>query len=249
VSAARKYPVIEVFGPTVQGEGPHAGRVVDFVRFGGCDFRCSWCDSLYAVEPAQVRANAEQLTADEIVERLPGTGPVILSGGNPALIHGDQLAAALAAAGRPFHIETQGTVWRPWMVAAEMIVVSPKPPSSGMADKAAAALPRFLRTRERSLSVLDGGGTAGGSDLTLKFVVADATDLLWALDQREAVDPLMRVPLFLSALTPPGCSLDQLAASYRNLCQLVLELPRAQAHQPVVLPQLHVVAWGHERGV
>ena len=47
--------VVEVFGPTVQGEGPYAGRVCHFLRLGGCDYRCSWCDTPYAVDPAQVR--------------------------------------------------------------------------------------------------------------------------------------------------------------------------------------------------
>ena len=57
------FPVVEIFGPTVQGEGPDAGVPAYFVRFGGCDFRCSWCDSMHAVDPAEVRANAERLTA------------------------------------------------------------------------------------------------------------------------------------------------------------------------------------------
>lgn len=96
----RRYNIIEIFGPTIQGEGPHAGRPVGFVRFGGCDFRCSWCDSMYAVEPAEVRANSEKLTADEIVDRLPACDVVVLSGGNPALVQGEQLAEALALAGK-----------------------------------------------------------------------------------------------------------------------------------------------------
>src|SRR5438105_206992 len=61
-AAAQTFPVIEVFGPTVQGEGPDAGRPAYFVRFGGCDYRCSWCDSMYAVEPADVRSHAEHLS-------------------------------------------------------------------------------------------------------------------------------------------------------------------------------------------
>ena len=44
-----------MFGPTVQGEGPYAGRVCHFLRLGGCDYRCSWCDTPYAVDPVQVR--------------------------------------------------------------------------------------------------------------------------------------------------------------------------------------------------
>src|SRR4051794_20292397 len=77
-------PVVEIFGPTVQGEGPDAGVPAYFVRFGGCDWRCTWCDSMHAVEPAQVRQNAERLTVAEITDRvrvLPeGPRLVVLSG-------------------------------------------------------------------------------------------------------------------------------------------------------------------------
>ena len=52
------FPVIEIFGPTIQGEGAEAGLPTHFVRLGGCDYRCSWCDTMYAVDPATVRANA-----------------------------------------------------------------------------------------------------------------------------------------------------------------------------------------------
>jgi 7-carboxy-7-deazaguanine synthase len=54
VVKTRTYPVVEVFGPTIQGEGALAGLPTLFVRFGGCDYRCSWCDSLLAVLPEQV---------------------------------------------------------------------------------------------------------------------------------------------------------------------------------------------------
>ena len=53
--------VVETFGPTIQGEGPYAGRVCHFVRFGGCDYRCTWCDSMHAVDPGLVRI-ADDLT-------------------------------------------------------------------------------------------------------------------------------------------------------------------------------------------
>lgn len=234
------YPVIEIFGPTIQGEGPHAGRAVSFVRFGGCDYRCSWCDSLHAVLPEQVRENAVKMTADEIVAQLPPeTDTVILSGGNPALMEGGPLAAALQHDGKVFHVETQGSRWRTWMGWAALLVVSPKPPSSGMADKAEGQLPGFIKRWQ----------SEGGNPLVLKFVVGDKDDLTWALDLRAGIDPRGEFPLYLSALTPPDCSLDVLAASYRNLCEMVLASPRALAAEPVVLPQLHVVAWGHARGV
>ena len=46
-----KIRVSEIFGPTIQGEGVLIGLPTVFVRTGGCDYRCSWCDSLHAVDP------------------------------------------------------------------------------------------------------------------------------------------------------------------------------------------------------
>ena len=43
--------VSEIFGPTIQGEGSLIGTQTIFVRTGGCDYRCSWCDTGYAVLP------------------------------------------------------------------------------------------------------------------------------------------------------------------------------------------------------
>jgi len=57
----RTIPVLEIFGPVIQGEGPLAGQVSHFVRLGLCDYRCSWCDSMFAVDPAQVKEHAERL--------------------------------------------------------------------------------------------------------------------------------------------------------------------------------------------
>ena len=81
--------ISEIFGPTVQGEGPLIGRPTVFVRTGGCDFRCRWCDTLYAVLP-EYRDEWRVMTPVEILTRvgeLSGSQPVLvsLSGGNPAI--------------------------------------------------------------------------------------------------------------------------------------------------------------------
>lgn len=81
--------ISEIFGPTIQGEGALIGMPTVFVRTGGCDFRCSWCDTLYAVEP-RFRNAWRSMSTDAIlteVNRLSGNEPILvtLSGGNPAL--------------------------------------------------------------------------------------------------------------------------------------------------------------------
>src|SRR5947209_7598941 len=81
-------PVVEVFGPTIQGEGPVAGRPTVFVRTGGCDYRCSWCDSLHAVLPAH-RKQWIKMDWRQVLQAIQAKSPppmmVTLSGGNPAM--------------------------------------------------------------------------------------------------------------------------------------------------------------------
>jgi 7-carboxy-7-deazaguanine synthase len=81
--------ISEIFGPTIQGEGPLIGRPTVFVRTAGCDYRCNWCDTLYAVLP-EYRDEWTLMTSSEIlsqVNELAANQPVLisLSGGNPAL--------------------------------------------------------------------------------------------------------------------------------------------------------------------
>src|ERR1700755_3591138 len=145
----RTHPVIEICGPTIQGEGAEAGMPTHFVRLGGCDYRCSWCDTMYAVDPTRVRANAERLSVDEILARLVGLGGqprwVTLSGGYPALHRLEALVEQLHEAGFLVAAETQGSVWRPWLASLDRLTISPKAPSSGMAtERHLALLERFM---------------------------------------------------------------------------------------------------------
>src|SRR5215475_9347205 len=130
-------PISEIFGPTVQGEGPLIGRPSVFVRTGGCDYRCAWCDTLYAVLPTY-RNEWVPMTAAEILSRvdeLASGHPVLvtLSGGNPALRPLKPLIALGQSHGHSFALETQGSVAAPWFASLDWLILSPKPPSSGMA--------------------------------------------------------------------------------------------------------------------
>jgi 7-carboxy-7-deazaguanine synthase len=234
-------PVVEIFGPTVQGEGPDAGVPAYFVRFGGCDYRCKWCDSMHAVDPAEVRANSERLTEEQIIQRVTelSAGPnlVVLSGGNPALLELGTLVIALRREGMRVAVETQGSRWRDWLADVDRLVISPKPPSSGMADSEGLA----------ALRVFMGHVTSAPSP-ALKIVVFNQTDLDWAA-QRHCDHP--QLPLFLSAGTDVGLPEEKTLASlrdrYRWLCETVAR--RADLRDASVLPQLHVVAWGTAKGV
>lgn len=227
--------VVETFGPTIQGEGPYAGRVCHFVRFGGCDYRCSWCDSMHAVEPALVR-QAEDLTPTEVVDRLDqlAAAPMlVISGGNPALQRLDSFLDLLDGRYQTVAVETQGTVWRSWLDRVDSLVVSPKPPSSGEATLANwGHLKGFM---------VKSGRHRG---LVLKVVVFDDADLAWAMDVHAGWP---HRPLYLSVGTEPDDTTSSLGDRYAWLCEQVLA--DVKLHDAVVLPQLHVIAWGHRVGV
>jgi len=128
--------ISEIFGPTIQGEGPLIGRPTVFVRTAGCDYRCAWCDTLYAVLP-EYRDEWPLMTPPQIITRVNELARdtrvlISLSGGNPAL----QPLAPVIALGRRhrhrFALETQGSVSQVWFADLEWLILSPKPPSSGM---------------------------------------------------------------------------------------------------------------------
>ena len=103
-----------MFGPTIQGEGVLIGLPTVFVRTGGCDYRCSWCDSLHAVD-SRYRDDWTPMTPQAVwdeVKRLSGGVPltVSLSGGNPAIQPLGELIRLGHRDGYRFALETQGSV-------------------------------------------------------------------------------------------------------------------------------------------
>lgn len=230
--AARTYPVLEVFGPVLQGEGRMIGAQTHFVRFGYCDYRCAWCDTLYAVEPEQVQREAEWLGIDAIIGRLDALGAhtpwVTLSGGNPAIHDLGPLVERLHAAGRKVAVETQGSVYRPWLERCDVVTVSPKPPSAGMATDDA-RLARFVALPQSNL----------------KVVVFDDADFTYARDIHLRYP---EKPFYLQPGNAVGS--DDTAALLAKLDWLA---QRAMADPAmadvVVLPQLHTLMYGNRRGV
>ncbi len=112
------------------------GQPTVFVRTGGCDYRCSWCDTLHAVD-SEYREQWQPMSVEEIwmeVRRLSGGVPltVSLSGGNPAIQPLGPLIDRGHGEGYRFALETQGSVARDWFADLDVLVLSPKPPSSGM---------------------------------------------------------------------------------------------------------------------
>lgn len=133
------FRIAEIFGPTIQGEGRTVGAPCHFVRFGGCDYRCTWCDTPHAVLTENVN-QLEKFTEWQIVhilntlDELAGMSPtwVVITGGNPALLNLSELIDLLHKQGRKVMLETQGSVFREWFGKVDDLCFSPKPPSSTM---------------------------------------------------------------------------------------------------------------------
>lgn len=241
----KTYPVMEVFGPVIQGEGPVAGQVTHFIRFGLCDYRCSWCDSMFAVEPRQVKEHAEQLTTEQIVERLGALEPapmVTLSGGNPAMHDLEELVLEIQEqAGMEVVVETQGSLWKDWLALVDLLVVSPKPPSSGMAtDKHRTVTEAFMIRAEMHVD---------SSHRALKIVVFDELDLEWADVFMFDHDGWTN---YLSVGTDVPVAGERLEVTRHKVCERYRWLCERAPHltsEVTVYPQLHVLAYGHARGV
>ncbi|WP_410219171.1 7-carboxy-7-deazaguanine synthase QueE [Paracoccus sp. (in: a-proteobacteria)] len=231
--------IAEIFGPTIQGEGALIGQPTVFVRAGGCDYRCSWCDSLHAVDSAY-RDTWAAMSTDEVwaeVEALSGGRPltVSISGGNPAIQDFGPLIAQGRAKGYGFALETQGSIARNWFAGLSMLVLSPKPPSSSEVPDWAAFE-----------SCVAAGCQAGAT--VLKIVVFDDADYAWA---QEVAARYPALPLYLQPGNPEVDPTTPVAAQdvADRLLWLVDKVVADGWFAARVLPQLHVMLWGNKRGV
>lgn len=129
-----KLPLVEDFY-TIQGEGHHTGKAAYFIRLGGCDVGCKWCDAKFTWNPKlypptpieQIVARAMECQAQSIV----------ITGGEPTLYPLDALIKMLQENGLKVFIETSGT--HELNCQIDWICLSPKknmPPLETMLDKA-----------------------------------------------------------------------------------------------------------------
>ena len=101
----RQLPVMEHF-LSIQGEGYHTGLASYFIRIGGCDVGCHWCDVKESWDPAL----HPLVTIDTILNQIPKhIGTVIITGGEPTLYNLTYLTAKLKEQGKVIHLETSGT--------------------------------------------------------------------------------------------------------------------------------------------
>jgi 7-carboxy-7-deazaguanine synthase len=152
-------PVMEQFY-TLQGEGYHQGKAAYFIRLGGCDVGCVWCD----VKDSWDAARHPLHEINNLVAEVKKTAAklVVITGGEPLMHNLDALTTALQAAGFATNIETSGA--HPLSGHWDWICLSPK--------KFKAPLPCILPKANE-----------------LKVVVFNTSDFDWAEKYAAAVSP------------------------------------------------------------
>ncbi|MCM3785250.1 7-carboxy-7-deazaguanine synthase QueE [Neobacillus mesonae] len=243
--SARPVPVLEIFGPTVQGEGMVIGQKTMFVRTAGCDYRCSWCDSAFTWD-GSAKDLIRQLSSEEIWSELKAIGGdrfshVTISGGNPALLPQiGELVTLLQEKGIRTAVETQGSKWQDWLMDINEVTLSPKPPSSGMSTNWQILDDIVQRLADRT----------NDKSYSLKVVIFDEKDLEYA---REVHKRYPDVSMYLQTGNPDVTTGDvenhasSLLHRYEWLIDRTMELP--DMNEVRVLPQLHTLVWGNKRGV
>ena len=224
-----KLPIMEIFGPTIQGEGIMAGRITHFVRTGGCSLRCAWCDEMRSVHPESVQAFATWMTPEEVADAVGELSPaswVTLTGGDPCIHEKlDVVVRMLNAQGRSIAVETQGMHFPEWLSSCDSVTFSPKGPGSGN-PMDVSALCDWLKWMHTAY------------ELCIKIVINTYDEQVMADDFQYAVETFNKIrqttsagiTYYISAMTPQGLKqrkiADAVLESYRRMVEYLLQLQR-----------------------
>lgn len=159
----KQLPVMEHFY-TIQGEGFHQGRAAYFIRLGGCDVGCVWCD----VKESWDADKHPKFNIEDLILKIEETPAklVVITGGEPLMHNLDELTAALQSKGFEANIETSGA--HPVSGSWNWICLSPK--------KFKAPLPEILPLANE-----------------LKVVVFNRSDFEWAEQYAALVSPACKL--------------------------------------------------------
>jgi 7-carboxy-7-deazaguanine synthase len=221
------FNIVEKF-LSVDGEGPSSGELATFIRFQGCNLRCSWCDTIYSWDES---STSEVLNAEEIYKYIKKNeaSNVTLTGGEPLIQKNiDELLELLSKDdGLTIHIETNGAVdIEPFKKRHTQknisYIVDFKLPSSNM-------------TKQMNLNNLN---IVESSDV-YKFVIGSNEDLQIAYDIISKHDLTSKCLVYFS---PVSGNIDM---------QEIVEFMKAKTLNKVRLQiQLHKIIWDkNSRGV
>jgi organic radical activating enzyme len=162
-SKVDKLPLVEEFY-SIQGEGYNTGLAAWFIRLGGCDIGCSWCDSPFAWDPCLY----PEVETDSIVMNAvrSGSDSVVVTGGEPLMWNLDYLCTELKKNNIRTFIETSGAY--PLSGIWDWICLSPK--------KNLPPVGNICRIADE-----------------LKVIIEDTDDFLWAEKYSEIVNDKCRL--------------------------------------------------------
>lgn len=205
---------------SIQGEGLDIGLPTVFVRLFACDLRCSWCDSMYAVEGKDYKDMTIKEVRESIEQYL--CKRVCLTGGEPLIQKKElaELTEGLIDSGYVIILETSGHKDPPDVFWSKGCLISMdcKCPSSKMEEVMDFRLFEKLRPSDQ-----------------LKFVIQDEADYSYAkivLEKYKIKASIIFQPVF-------GADLKWLTES----------ILKDGLYGVRVLPQLHKLIWGDIRGV
>lgn len=226
-------PVSEVFGETIQGEGPYAGRTVQFIRLGGCNLSCNFCDTPYTWDASRfdLRTEIPMTPVQDVLDQLIPGVPVVLSGGEPLMHQKNKafqwmLSDIVLRQRLELHIETNGTI-EPDVETLSLVrhfAVSPKLPHAG--------------DHKHNQDPKPWQGWASVGKAILKYVVRDEQDVA---DAVTAADQL-GVPRDRVWVMPEGVDNDTLLARWPAVARAAAD------HHINACQRLHVLAWGDTKG-
>lgn len=238
-------PIAEIFGPTIQGEGPHVGMQTLFVRVAGCDFKCAWCDSKFAwkIDGSIKRYGTKEL-ADILVQECNNSkcSNVVLTGGNPCLYDFKQVIDILHDNNITVDIETQGSKMPDWLLDVDLLVISPKAPSSKQLD--------VYETVNQYMKLL----LSVKQKVAIKIPVFNEEDFEFAMKYYALVDYYREkgvdIDLYLSVgntnTTEAGDISKRVLSDYEKLINMVVN---SYMERVFILPQVHTLVWGNKQGV
>ncbi len=158
-NSVAQYPLMEHYY-TIQGEGYNTGKAAYFIRLGGCDVGCVWCD----VKDSWDASKHPKHSINSLLKMVEDAGAkrVVITGGEPAMYDLEPITTLFSIKGKELFIETSGAY--PISGTWDWICVSPK--------KFKAPLTSELKKANE-----------------LKVIVFNQSDFDWALEHAKSVGP------------------------------------------------------------
>lgn len=207
-----------------QGEGLHTGLPTTFVRLAGCNLKCGWCDTLYALDPG----SGKPMGIPDIIREVKDLGNerVCITGGEPLLQEQTYtLVASLIEIGCLVDIETNGTISiGMYSELGERVFMSVdlKTPSSGEDGSFRMENMKFLRRHDQ-----------------LKFIIGSEEDIEYSVEIIKMADPPCELVFTPVSNTGGGSLADGLMRRIKDG-----SLPPERTR---LMVQTHKVIWPPER--